>query len=214
MSWIKIIPFEEAEGPLRTAYKRVVGPNGHLDNIMALHGLRPHTLDGHMRLYKNVLHHSGNSLPKWWLETLGTYASMLNRCEYCVEHHFAGLQRLLDDSERSAMIRKNLESRVQVASITADTVATNRQSPFSPGEETVLDYVRLLTLAPWEVTEYHVRAMRDSGYSDGEVLEINQVTAYFAYSNRTVLGLGINTDGDIIGLSPRESNEPDNWSHS
>ena len=214
MSWIKTISFEEAKGPLRTAYKRIVGPNGHIDNIMALHALRPHTLDGHMRLYKNVLHHSGNSLPKWWLETLGTYASMLNRCEYCVEHHFMGLKRLLNDDERSTTIRRTLESRVQVASITTDTVATNPRNAFSPKEETVLDYVRLLTLTPWEITEYHISAMRESGYSDGEILEINQVTAYFAYANRTVLGLGCTTDGDILGLSPGESGDPNNWSHA
>lgn len=33
-------------------------------------------------------------------------------------------------------------------------------------------------------------------------LEINQVVAYFAYANRTVLGLGVNTEGEILGLSP------------
>jgi hypothetical protein len=28
-----------------------------------------------------------------------------------------------------------------------------------------------------------------------------------------VLGLGIDTDGDELGLSPNDSNDPDNWSH-
>jgi uncharacterized protein YciW len=40
------------------------------------------------------------------------------------------------------------------------------------------------------------------GWSDGEILEINQVAAYFNYANRTVLGLRVQIDGDIIGLSP------------
>ncbi|MDG1208501.1 MAG: alkylhydroperoxidase, partial [Paracoccaceae bacterium] len=56
-------------------------------------------------------------------------------------------------------------------------------------------------------------ALRDAGWSDGEILEINQVTAYFGYANRTVLGLGVNTEGDIIGLSPNNSNDPDDWGH-
>ncbi|NDH13178.1 MAG: alkylhydroperoxidase, partial [Actinobacteria bacterium] len=30
----------------------------------------------------------------------------------------------------------------------------------------------------------------------------------------TVLGLGCSTEGDIIGLSPNDSNNPDDWSHS
>ena len=56
---------------------------------------------------------------------------------------------------------------------------------------------------------------QDGGLGDdGEILEINQVAAYFAYANRTVLGLGINTEGDDIGLSPGDSSDPDNWSHA
>ena len=38
------------------------------------------------------------------------------------------------------------------------------------------------------------------------------VTAYFAYANRTVLGLGVTTDGDILGLSPNAS-DGDDWKH-
>jgi uncharacterized protein YciW len=59
-----------------------------------------------------------------------------------------------------------------------------------------------------------VADLRNAGYNDGEILEINQVVAYFAYANRTVLGLGCSTEGDIIGLSPNDSNNPDDWSHS
>jgi uncharacterized peroxidase-related enzyme len=213
MSWIKTILFQDAKGPLRSAYQRVVGPNGHIDNIMALHSLRPHTLDGHMRLYKNVLHHTGNSLPKWWLETLGTYTSMLNRCEYCVEHHYSGLKRLLADDQRANVIRQNLEARVAVQK-PGETIASHSENPFTSREESVLEYVRVLSLSPWAMTQSHVRAIRENGYSDGEILEINQVTAYFAYANRTVLGLGCTTDGDILGLSPGDSDDPNNWSHA
>ena len=59
-----------------------------------------------------------------------------------------------------------------------------------------------------------IRAIRwPSGSSDGEILEINQVTAYFNYANRTVLGLGVNTDSDILGLSPGDSADSTNWQH-
>ena len=51
--------------------------------------------------------------------------------------------------------------------------------------------------------------MRAAGYTDGDVLEINQVTAYFAYANRTVLGLGCSTEENILGLSPNQSDEPE-----
>jgi len=101
MSWIRTIPYEKAEGRLKSIYDRIVGRNGYIDNILVLHSLRPHTLQGHMKLYKGVLHHSGNTLDKSLLETIGVYVSMLNRCAYCVEHHFNGLRRLLDDDSRA-----------------------------------------------------------------------------------------------------------------
>ena len=54
----------------------------------------------------------------------------------------------------------------------------------------------------------------DAIADDGEILEVNQVVAYFCYANRTVLGLGVTTEGDIIGLSPNENDDPDNWNHT
>ena len=63
-----------------------------------------------MALYKYVLHHPGNLLPKWFLEALGVYTSLINQCSYCVEHHFAGLQRLLKDDVRATSMRRALET--------------------------------------------------------------------------------------------------------
>ena len=58
------------------------------------------------------------------------------------------------------------------------------------------------------MVEADVADLRDHGYEDGAILEINQVTAYFNYANRTVLGLGVTTDGDILGLSPNHRTTP------
>ena len=68
-------------------------------------------MEAHMTMYKYVLHHTGNSIPKWFLETLGVWVSRLNDCDYCVEHHFSGLTRLLSDDAKSASIRKAIEAR-------------------------------------------------------------------------------------------------------
>jgi alkylhydroperoxidase family enzyme len=74
-------------------------------------------------------------------------------------------------------------------------------------------YAAKVTTDAADVSEEDVEDLRNAGFDDGEILEINQVTAYFAYANRMVLGLGINTGGDIIGLSPGDDSDPDNWSH-
>ncbi len=199
MSWIKIISFEEAKGKLEKLYKKVTGPKNNVDNIMLVHGLRPHTMEGHMALYKNVLHHSSNTLPKWYLEVIGVYVSRLNKCEYCVAHHFAGLKRLLNDEKKAYLLKEAVDK---------DAFNDLLSEAYLQG----LDYAKKLTLEATKLTVSDIEAMRDKGLSDGEVLEINQVVSYFNYANRTVLGLGVSTQGDILGLSPNSS-ENDDWNH-
>ncbi|MGH9898185.1 MAG: carboxymuconolactone decarboxylase family protein [Pyrinomonadaceae bacterium] len=203
MSWIKVITYEDAGGKLLDLYDRIKGrdDNGdNVDNIMLAHSLRPHTLEGHMLLYKYVLHHPKNTVAGWFLEAVGVYVSMLTKCDYCIEHHCAGMGRLLNNDARSKVIREAFESG-------------NWESVFGPRESAALKYAGKLTEHPSNVTETDIQSLREAGWEDGEILEINQVTSYFAYANRTVLGLGINTDGDILGLAPSDSSDLKNWRH-
>ena len=201
MPWIETIPYAESSGKLRQLYDRVKGPGDNVDNIMKMHSLRPHTMEAHMAVYKHILHHSANRVPKWFLETIGVWVSLLNGCTYCVDHHFAGLRRLLQDDARADALRAGLDAG------TPDAI------PLEPRERAALHYARKLTRDPAAMERADVAALRDAGWTDGEILEINQVTAYFAYANRTVLGLGCSTAGDILGLSPGNSDNPDDWNH-
>ena len=70
MAWIHTILYDEATGHLKELYDRIKGPDNNVDNIMMLHSLRPHTMEGHMAIYKYVLHHFNNRVPKWFLETI------------------------------------------------------------------------------------------------------------------------------------------------
>lgn len=200
MSWIRTISFVHAEGRLRELYQRMKGPNEPLDQVLLVHSLRPHTLESHMALYKSVLHHHGNQLPKWLLETIGIYVSLLNGCAYCVAHHRAGLHRLVPNEERAVAIFAALETG-EFAGL------------FDERERAILGYAQQLTQSPATVTESEIVALRRAGLDDGEILEVNQVSSYFAYVNRTVLGLGVSTTGDILGLSPGDNADPLNWQH-
>jgi uncharacterized peroxidase-related enzyme len=151
-------------------------------------------------MYKYVLHHNANTIPKWFLEAVGVYTSMLNQCGYCVEHHFMGLSRLLDDQQRADSIRKALES-------------SRPELAFAEKQVEALAYAALLTRDPSQVREERIKKMIGVGWTEGEILELNQTIAYFNYANRTVLGLGVHTDGDILGLSPGDSDDPENWQH-
>jgi len=202
MSWIDTIAYEKADAKLKALYDRVKGPNNNVDNIMMMHSLRPHTMEGHMAIYKYVLHHRDNTIDKWFLETLGVWVSTLNKCDYCVEHHFAGLKRLLNDDEKATQIRSAIDTN------------NIENAPLENRQKTAMEYARKLTNNPGSIREESVEKLRADGYTDGEILEINQVCAYFSYANRTVLGLGCSTKGDILGLSPNNNDDPNDWGHS
>lgn len=200
MTWIKTIPFHEATGRLLKLYKKVTGPANNIDNIMMAHSLRPHTMTGHMALYKNVLHNSNNTLSKWYLETIGVYVSLLNKCDYCIDHHFEGLKRLLNDNEKAESLKKGLQNNQFNDLLEPKLVAG-------------LKYAQKLTCSLESLSKADILELKSLNLTDGEILEINQVTAYFNYANRTVLGLGISTEGDIVGLSPNDNSDEENWNH-
>jgi uncharacterized peroxidase-related enzyme len=200
MSWIKTINYEDADASLKKIYDRVKGPDNNVDNVLMIHSLRPHTLVGHMALYKNVLHNSNNTLPKWYLEALGVYVSHLNKCDYCFQHHYEGFKRIYPDKEKAELYK---------TAVLEDSIGTFFDGRYHLG----VQHAEQLTLAHHKITEADVSQLRDSGFSDGEILEINQVVSYFNYVNRMVVGLGVSTAGDILGLSPNDSDDPDNWNH-
>ena len=202
MSWIKTIAYEKADSKLKALYDRVKGPNNNVDNIMMMHSLRPHSMEGHMAIYKYVLHHRDNTIDKWFLETLGVWVSTLNKCNYCVEHHFAGLKRLLNNDEKATQIRSAIETN------------NIENAPLENRQKTAMEYARKLTNNPGSIHEESIEKLRADGFTDGEILEINQVCAYFSYANRTVLGLGCSTKGDVLGLSPNNNDDPNDWGHS
>ena len=44
-----------------------------------------------------------------------------------------------------------------------------------------------------------IAGREDYNVTDGEILEANQIICYFNYVNRTINGLGVTTEGDIVG---------------
>ena len=189
-AWIKLIQIADARGTLRDLYDRLRGTKTDIDNVMKVHSLRPHTMEGHWVLYKSVMHHTGNTLPGWFLETMAVYTGLCNDCTYSVSHHFTGLRRLLNDDAEANRIYAALAAR-------------RPDDAFGGKELALLHYVRKLTEAPAYMVAADVEALRAAGADDGEILEANQVCAYFNYSNRLLNGLGVTTDGETLGLSPK-----------
>ncbi|MFZ9774960.1 MAG: carboxymuconolactone decarboxylase family protein [Candidatus Nanopelagicaceae bacterium] len=190
MSWIETIEPESADGELAAIYASLKKTHGGVDQVMKVHSLRPATMSSHLSLYQSVLHHPDNEVPRWLREAIGVLVSSINSCHYCLDHHFEGLSRALGDRVRALSI-KNALTRGEIEASNLDK-----------REVAALRYASRLTVGPAEADQSWVNELRESGWSDAEILEINQVTSYFAYVNRVVLGLGCSSSGETLGRSP------------
>lgn len=185
-AWIEVIEDDKATGRLRALLDEARTPHGTVDMVMRVHSLRPETMHGHITLYRSVLHSKDNTLPLWYLEIIASYTSILNDCEYSLTHHFRNVRNLLRDQPRSNRILQALKARCP-------------EDEFSEKELALLQYAAKLTTDVGNMVKSDFDALKRSGAEDGEILEVNQVCAYFNYSNRLLNGLGATTDSDVIG---------------
>jgi uncharacterized protein YciW len=57
--------------------------------------------------------------------------------------------------------------------------------------DSLLHYTRLLTREPAAVSAADLDDLRAAGWSDLDILDVNNLTAYYAYINRVTAGLGL-----------------------
>jgi len=80
-----------------------------------------------------------------------------------------------------------LKDPTRAAAIAADY----RTAKLSDRETAIVEYAVKLTVAPNAMEEGDVERLRAVGLSDGEILDVCQVTAYYNYVNRLADGLGV-----------------------
>lgn len=196
-AWIKMISDEDASDELLDVLKLARTPHGTVDNVMRVHSLRPNTMRGHVVLYRAALHDDANTIPMWFQETISSYVSILNRCPYSLANHWANARHLIGDEARADKIEQALQ-------------AHKPEQAFEDGPElAMLRYAEKLTLNPGDLEKTDVDALKTAGVDDGEILEANQIIGYFNYVNRCLNGLGVTTDGDVVGYYAKDSDGSD-----
>jgi uncharacterized peroxidase-related enzyme len=79
----------------------------------------------------------------------------------------------------------------QDASLVEQLKSDWTQAELSAADRAMLAYAVKLTQEPWSMELADVALLRQAGFSDADILDINQVTAYYAYVNRLADGLGV-----------------------
>lgn len=185
-AWISMIEDAEAGPALTSALDAARTPHGTVDNVMRVHSHRPNTMNGHVVLYRAALHDDANTLPTWLQETIASYVSVLNDCTYSYANHWKNAAHLIGDAVRADRIEAALQAR-------------RPEDVFDGAELALMRYAEKLTMTPGSMTEPDVAALRAAGLDDGAILEANQIVCYFNYVNRSINGLGVTTEGDIVG---------------
>ncbi len=65
------------------------------------------------------------------------------------------------------------------------------QADIPPAQMAMLDYTTKLTERPGDMIASDVDQLREAGFNDRAILDINQIVAYFAYVNRVADCLGV-----------------------
>ena len=185
-AWIDMIEDEQADDTLKEVLDLAHTPHGTVDNVMRVHSLRPNTMRGHVVLYRAALHDDTNTLPTWLQESISSYVSILNQCDYSLANHWKNARHLINDEARADVIEAALNNRTP-------------EDAFSGAELALHQYAEKLTLRPGEIEKSDVDQLKQNGLDDGQILEANQIICYFNYVNRTLNGLGVTMQGDVVG---------------
>ena len=83
--------------------------------------------------------------------------------------------------------RGKLSNIMRVQSLEQNTNILNINNQ----KNTMISYVRKLTLMPHKISKKDINVLHNEGYSDQAILDIGLITGYFNFVNRLVLGLGV-----------------------
>jgi len=147
---------------------------------MRVHSLNPQSMKAHMDLYLTLMF-SQSGLTREQCEMLATVVSAANSCEYCVNHHGEALNHYWKDKEKFQKLIKDFKS-LQLPTRTLS----------------MLEYAVKLTKIPEHVVRKDIDALRVSGFSDKDILNINLITSYFNLVNRIANGLGVESTPDEV----------------
>ncbi len=171
--WIASVPPEQAAGPLADAYRSQADKIGRVTELTQIGSLYPDLVAARLRLYA-VVDATPSDVPDHVRRAVALLTSVLNGCLFCTVGHTEKLaaagygelaQAIKADPERAA---------------TGDARA-----------DAAIGYARKLVTDPRHVVQADVTALRDAGWSDLDILDINNIAAYYCYINRVASGLGL-----------------------
>jgi uncharacterized peroxidase-related enzyme len=181
MTFIRTIPPDEAEGPVREMYEHAHGRFGFVPNWAQAFSLRPGVMDGWVALLRSIQ----SNLPVRTYELATVAAARTLRSSYCSLAH-------------GSVLAKQVFDPATVTAIVSDTP----ESPLEPRERAMMAFVEKVVLNADRVTPADVDGLRSHGYRDEEIFDIAAAAAARCFFSKLLDALGVQPDSTFNQMDP------------
>jgi uncharacterized peroxidase-related enzyme len=160
MTRITMPTVEEAPEKSRATLNAVGKSLGFVPNLHRVMANSPAVLNGWMGLMSSL----ATTLDVQTRDAIALIVSEVNSCHYCLSAH--------------------THMSVEFAKIPVDEIALNRAGTSSdPRRAAAVVFARAVTEKRGHVSDAELKAVRDAGYSDGEIIEIVALVTQFSMTN-------------------------------
>ncbi|WP_223407978.1 alkylhydroperoxidase domain protein [Occultella gossypii] len=173
LGWLPwLTPLREDELTERH-YEGLVEPARAKNDYFALLARDPEVLGARTRTDLDIFYNTDGGLPRAERELAAAATSRVNGCVFCASVH---ARLAVKESGRDADVDRLL----------ADGVTTD----LDPRWNAIVAASVALTATPPTFDGSHVRALREAGLADEEIVDVINGSAFFNWANRLMLSLG------------------------
>jgi uncharacterized peroxidase-related enzyme len=173
MAYVTTIEPETATGELAHLYAEISSQRHHVSNVFQLQSLDPMALRANFALYMSSMF-GGGGLSQVEREAIAVAVSSANECTYCLHHHSNSLLRAGGSEELLDALQVGAEPDLEGHRL-----------------QRLIYFARKLTLLPGSMSRRDNDDLRAVGFTDLDILQAAQITAYYNYINRLANGLGV-----------------------
>jgi len=134
--------------------------------------LHPHILQANWNRTKNVL--GKGNIPIETKEAIATRVSKVNGCNFCLQIHKANLEKLGMSPTMADLVEQGKVNDKRL--------------------NLVLDFVSIATKEPEKLTDLDFEKLKDSSYTEEDILEILTVMEMYTGYNKIIVALNLQPD--------------------
>lgn len=158
---------------------------GFIPNVLRSYAHAPERLLNFVAM-RDGLMASESGLSKAEREMIAVVVSSLNRCHYCLTSHSAALRKLTGNPPL------------------VDTLAVNyRAANITDRQRAMLEFAERLTQAPETIDDTDREALREHGFSERDIWDMAEITAFFNMTNRLATATGMQPNREYYDLNRR-----------